>query len=156
MTTFKKLTLVTLAFSFLGVLLSGYLSYWNLFGPSCHQGPLNWLVSCGGPKKVLIFGQPTCVYGFAMFFSVFILALTNTLAKARKSITAWLVGLGIAGTLFSGGLTVYEIAYLKLTFTGLPACVYGLAFYFGILVTSVIAYRKFNLQNPGNTPNPTV
>lgn len=145
MTIFKKFTLATLAFSFLGVLLSGYLSYWNLFGPSCHQGPLNWLVSCGGPKKVLIFGQPTCIYGFVMFLTVFILALVNLLAaNPKKNITLAVVVLGIVGTLFSGGLTIYEILFLKLTFTGFPACVYGLFFYLGILITSIFTYRRYD------------
>lgn len=138
----KSLLLLTLGFAFLGVLLSGYLSYWNLFGPSCHQGPLNWLVSCGGPKKVLIFGQPTCIYGFGMFLTVFILALINLVRSPKRTITAWLVGLGIAGTLFSGGLTIYEVFFLRLSFTGLPTCIYGLAFYAGVLITSTLAYRK--------------
>jgi len=141
MTRAKTFLLIALGFAFLGVLLSGYLSYWNLFGPSCHQGPLNWLVSCGGPKKVLIFGQPTCIYGFAMFLTVFVLASTSLIRPPKKRVVAWLIGLGIVGTLFSGFLTIYEVFFLKLSFTGLPACIYGLVFYVGILIASILAYR---------------
>lgn len=142
MTTYHKIIQGTIAFAIFGVLLSGYLTYWNLFGPSCHQGPLNWLVSCGGPQKVLIFGQPTCIYGFGMFLAVLVLSITALAKKPSKSLTTALLVLGVVGTLFSGGLTIYEIAILKLTFTGLPACVYGLVFYLGILGTSMFAYRN--------------
>ena len=142
MTRYHKVIQGTIAFALPGVLLSGYLSYWNLFGPSCHAGPLNWLVSCGGPKKVLIFGQPTCIYGFGMFFTVLVLSFIALAKKPTKGLTTAIVTLGVVGTLFSGGLTIYEIFFLKLTFTGLPACVYGLVFYLGILTTSIFAYRQ--------------
>lgn len=141
MTTYQKITTTTLGFSLLGALLSGYLTYWNVFGPSCHVGPLSWLVSCGGPGKVLIFGLPTCVYGFAMFVSVFVLSLVALLRKAPTRVLKALVVIGIIGTLFSSVLIVYEIWILKLSFSGLPACVYGLIFYVGILITSIFAYR---------------
>lgn len=153
MTTYHKVIQGTIAFALLGVLLSGYLSYWNLFGPSCHAGPLNWLVSCGGPRKVLIFGQPTCIYGFGMFLTVLILSFVALAKRPSKGLATALIALGIAGSLFSGGLTVYEIWVLKLTFTGLPACVYGLLFYVGILSTSIFAYRSLS---HGDSTSPAV
>lgn len=152
MVTYKKLTIVVAAFAFLGILLSGYLSYWNLIGPSCHQGPLSWLVSCGGPGKVLIFGLPTCIYGFAMFLAVFVLAVLALASKPRPGLMRALIIFGAVGTLFASFLVVYEVLFLKLSFTGLPACVYGLVFYLGILVTSVVSFRSAS-QAPNALPS---
>jgi uncharacterized membrane protein len=130
---------IILILGILGLLLSGYLSYWNLFAPSCSQGPLNWLVSCGGPTKVLLLGLPTCVYGFAMFLTVTILAIAGL--SGRNTMTALRV-MSTIGALFASGLMVYELWILKIQFTGLPACVYGLALYLGILITSILARRQ--------------
>lgn len=136
MTTRNKIHTSIALLSGFGLLLSGYLSYVNLWGPGCSQGFLSNIVSCGGPQKVLIFGLPTCIYGFFMYLAVFV---TNLLAASTASVRHYfltLAGLGIAGTLFSGGLTIYELFVLKLTFTTLPACVYGFVLYLGILVTA--------------------
>lgn len=126
----------------LGLALSGYLSYWNIWGPSCHQGPLSWLVSCGGPQKVLIFGLPTCVYGFFMYLAVATTAVIGLTTNRHRPAIGTLIGLGTLGTLFASGLMVYEIFFLKLTFTTVPACVYGLVLYLGILTTSLIARKS--------------
>ncbi len=141
-----------LALAGLGLLLSGYLSYWNIWGPACHQGPLNWLVSCGGPQKVLIFGLPTCVYGFFMYLAVAITAIIGLTTLKSKGVMATLIGLGTLGTLFAGGLTIYEVFVLKLTFTTIPACVYGLVLYLGILVSGLAGKRALT----GTTTTPSV
>lgn len=141
MNSTQRLLLIILTLAGLGLLLSGYLSYWNYFGPGCSVGPLSWLVTCGGPKAVTIFGQPTCIYGFTMFLAVFITALVGLSKSAGKKLMATLTILGIAGTAFSGFLSVYEIFFLKIDLTALPACVYGLVFYVGILVASIIGWR---------------
>lgn len=138
MGSYRRAITFVLLFAALGSLLSGYLSYWNYFGPSCTAGPLSWLVSCGGPTKVLIFGQPTCIYGFVMFFLVFIIALVAAFKRPTGPLIGTIIALGVAGTLFSGGLVVYEVLILKLQFTTLPSCVYGLLFYLGILVSSLL------------------
>ncbi len=138
----KKYFAIILGFAVLGVLLSGYLSYWNYFGPGCSVGPLSWLVTCGGPKAVKIFGQPTCIYGFTMFLAVAITAIVGLTSTARRSLGLTLTLLGMAGTAFSGFLSIYEIFFLKIDLTALPACVYGLAFYVGILITAIVAWRK--------------
>jgi uncharacterized membrane protein len=154
MNSARRFTSLILLFSGLGSLLSGYLSYWNLFGNECSQGPLSWLVSCGtGPKPVLIFGQPTCAYGFVMFFAVFIIGLFAIKKLSKGLITTFIV-LGIAGSLFSGYLAVYEIWFLKLTYNSLPSCVYGFFFYVGVLITSIIACR--GLCKPASTEMPPV
>lgn len=147
--------MLVLVLAGLGLLLSGYLSYWNLWGPSCHAGPLSWLVSCGGPQKVLIFGLPTCVYGFFMYLAVAITALVGLTAVRSQGALKTLVGLGILGTLFAGGLTVYELFIIKLKFEALPACVYGLILYAGILATSSAAYKKIT-RSGITTPPPTM
>lgn len=129
-----------LLFSVLGALLSGYLAYWNYFGPGCSEGPLGWLVTCGGPKAVKIFGQPTCIYGFAMFTAVAMLAAYALIKKSSRLSMVPFIVLGVCGTLFAGFLSVYEIFYLKIDLQAMPACVYGLIFYLGILATASIGY----------------
>ena len=142
MITRKQAHLWVALLSGFGLLLSGYLSYVNLWGPGCSEGFLSSIVSCGGPKKVLIFGYPTCVYGFAMYLAIFI---TNTFAwSAENPRRFWngLISIAILGTAFAGGLTTYELFILKLQFTTLPACVYGLVLYAGMLATLVLVRRK--------------
>lgn len=142
MSRYQKLLLTVLGFSALGMLLSGYLSYWNYFGPGCSEGPLRWLVTCGGSKAVKIFGQPTCIYGLTMFLAVFVTALVGLYKEASKKLMAGLMLLGIAGTTFSGFLSIYEIFFLKIELSALPACVYGLFFYLGILIASIVGWRS--------------
>ena len=55
----KKAVKAILWISLLGVLFSGYLSYVELTGGVCG----------------LIFGLPSCVYGFAMYVIVFMICL---------------------------------------------------------------------------------
>lgn len=117
--------------------MSGYLSYWALWGPSCHSGPIPWL-NCGSVVVKLI-GLPTCVYGFFMFFAVFILNLISWTTKNVKPYVTSMFWLGIVGMLFSAGLSIYEIYWLHVE--KLPACVYGLIYYIGIFV-SVYYWRR--------------
>ncbi len=124
---------VILTFALLGVLLSGYLSYWVLFGPSCHAGPIAWL-SCGS-QPVKLLGVPTCVFGLAMFAAVAGLALAS-LSNFRASVRRALLIVGSVGVAFSAGLSIYEIWWLKPEI--LPACVYGFFFYVGILTVTII------------------
>lgn len=77
-----------------------------------------------------------------MYLAVATMALVGLFGRRDKAVLATLIGLGTVGTLFAGGLTIYEFFVLKLTFTGLPACVYGLALYAGILGTSIWARRS--------------
>ncbi len=56
---------IILLFSFFGMLFSGYLSYGELFGSSGG--------TCGITSS-LIFGLPSCVYGFLMYVIIGILA----------------------------------------------------------------------------------
>jgi uncharacterized membrane protein len=115
-------------FAAAGTALSGYLSYVNQWGSGCDKAAISCSGSASG--QVEIFGLPNCVYGFAMFFIVLVLALivvARDFARVRKTIF-WL---GVVGTLFALSLSVYEIFWLDAT--SLPACVYGLVFYACIL-----------------------
>lgn len=143
----RKHLIAILLVSCFGLALSGYLSYWNLWGPGCHEGPLSGIISCGGPQKVLIFGLPTCVYGFFMYLAVAVTAGIGLSSANQQRVMPTLIGLGVAGTLFAGGLTIYELAILKLTFSALPACVYGLVLYGAVLVISVLARRRRSTPN---------
>lgn len=143
-------------FTILGLLLSGYLSYVNIWGQGCTQGLMSKLVSCGsGPKKVLIFGQPTCIYGFFMYLAG---AVTLLLAIGRKNLKPIFMTttiFGIAGTLFSGFLVVYELWVIRLTFDTIPSCAYGLVLYLGILITSMVALKgQPATQQPGQATPP--
>jgi len=52
-----------------GLLFSGYLSYTELVGKSCIFG-------CS-----YVLGYPSCVYGFLMYFAVFVISVLGLKAK---------------------------------------------------------------------------
>ncbi|MFA6197764.1 MAG: vitamin K epoxide reductase family protein [Patescibacteria group bacterium] len=140
---------VTLVFGLGGVIFSGYLSYYNIWGSGCEHA----FISCGGAKAVKIFGQPTCVYGFFMFLITAILSLIG-LAKSSK--LGWLKSVfvvALIGTLFSLSLSIYELWIIDTTVNGLPACVYGFFFYAVALIASIFGLTaKTNLPAVQNTP----
>jgi len=88
---------------------------------------------------VKIFGVPNCVYGFSMFAVVLLLALLALKKENKQPLNKAIFILGIAGTLFAAGLSIYEIFWLKPS--TIPACVYGFVFYVGILVTAIVGNR---------------
>lgn len=136
----------------LGAIMSGYLSYQNYFNGGCKA---NSFLTCGvGPAKVLIFGQPTCIYGFAMFTLTFILIfLAWTKTQAKGLVTATLV-VGTVGVLFSLYLSVYELFWLKaLDYGPLPACIYGLVFYVGIWIGAWQSFRTKPMSPPPGVLN---
>ncbi len=118
-------------FAAAGSALSGYLSYVNLWGSGCEKAAISCSASASGP--VMIIGLPNCVYGFAMFFIVLILAMWSIVRDVPKVRTT-IFWLAVVGTLFALGLSAYEIFWQKAT--SLPACVYGLIFYACILALS--------------------
>jgi uncharacterized membrane protein len=83
-----------------------------------------------------------------MFLAVFVTALVGLNAPASKKIMLVQTLLGIAGTAFSGFLVVYEIFFLKFPLTPIPACLFGLVFYLGILVTSIVGLRATTAPEP--------
>ncbi|MFH0701635.1 MAG: hypothetical protein V2A62_04310 [Candidatus Woesearchaeota archaeon] len=62
---------IILVISIAGILFSGYLSYGELFRKVC---PL-----AGGCSNLL--GLPVCVYGFIMYFLVFVVSLLGLKGK---------------------------------------------------------------------------
>lgn len=140
----------SLLFGLLGMLMSGYLSYWVLFGPSCSAGPISWL-SCGAAQPVKLIGVPTCVYGFVMFTAVVVMslmALQRFGARLRKT----LLSVATVGVLFSLSLAIYEVFWLE--WTTLPACVYGFFFYVGIFVAIVVSRPATATVLPPQTGQP--
>ena len=132
----KKGFLLTGIFALAGVVLSGYLSYVNIWAKGCEQT----LIKCGANGPVKIFGVPNCVYGFFMFLAVLVLAIIGLKIANKHCINKAILVLGIIGTLFALGLSIYEIFWLKPD--TLPACVYGFIFYVGILITAIVGNRK--------------
>jgi len=62
---------IILIFSIAGLLFSGYLSYYELFVPG---GCAEAVISCG-EKQITLATLPACVYGFFMYFLVFIFSI---------------------------------------------------------------------------------
>lgn len=133
--TFLKIILI---FSVLGLLFSGYLSYYNVFIGGCSET----IISCGGPDQVLIFGLPTCVLGFFMYMAVFWLSFAGLMAGNKRKFLKIIFCLGLFGTAFAGFLSFYEIYILDISFTGIPACVVGLVLYAVITILSFSPFLK--------------
>ena len=74
----KPLLIVILALALGGLAFSGYLSYRELFGapgtPAC--------TPAGEPGSM--FGAPPCIYGFAMYLAIVVLAIV---ALSRRRTT---------------------------------------------------------------------
>jgi len=135
MDSYRRFKLAVLLFALAGTIFSGYLTYYNYWGGGCE----NALITCGtGPNAVLIFGQPSCVYGFFMFLAVAVIVSLGWMKQNIHPFASTIFWLSIAGTLFAGGLTVYELVWLKTGVYGIPACAYGLLFYLGIFVSAYL------------------
>ncbi len=130
--------------SLAGTLFSGYLSSTKLFSGSC---------AFNEPCPYFL-GYPACYFGFAMFFSMFIVSLVANIIKTAKK---WP---GIAGTvisglgvLFAGYFTIIEIInYFTLPASArytliLPTCSYGLVFFIIIFILSLKNSFGRNLKN---------
>jgi len=70
---------IILILSIAGLLFSGYLSYYELFVPG---GCAETIVSCG-QKNITIASLPACVYGFFMYFLVFIFSILGLKNKTK-------------------------------------------------------------------------
>lgn len=107
-----------------GIIFSGYLTYYNLWGPGCSKA----IISCG-PKPLKIFGLPQCIYGLFMYTIVAILAIVALARENTRVLMKWILGISIFGALFAGFLAVYELFIQPDASNGLPACVYGFFLY---------------------------
>lgn len=147
----------SLVFTALGLLLSGYLSFYTLFRSGCHKGFLPFL-NCGS-NPVKFWGVPQCVVGFSMYVIVAIVAIIGLMVVAKRlSMLKTVTVFGVLGVLFSGTLAVYELWFQKPTPTTIPACVYGFFLYLGILIVGFLALRSKEAVQPSapqTTPPPT-
>ncbi|MFA6512186.1 MAG: hypothetical protein WCV86_03630 [Patescibacteria group bacterium] len=134
--TSRPFFLLILYFSVLGSLLSGYLSYNTLFrSEGCGQA----LITCG-EKPVEFFGVSQCIYGFIFFVIVLVVSILGLTMKDRaKKLMSLEVYLGIAGTLFAGGLSYYELWIQTPKPMSMPSCVYGFFLFGGVLLTAYLA-----------------
>jgi uncharacterized membrane protein len=129
----KIITVVSLA----GFAFSGYLSAVKLFTATCAlREPCPYFL-----------GYPACWYGFGLFLTLTVLALTALAGRlnVRKTAVAQLV-VGLTGVVFAGYFTVPEIARLlsggSFYALGLPTCAYGLIFYLLISVLAIVYLRS--------------
>lgn len=76
--TQKKALQTILALSIAGLLFSGYLSYYELFGGGCE----NTFVQCGSTFS--LFDLPACVYGFLMYLVIFGVSFAGLKAKKQS------------------------------------------------------------------------
>lgn len=135
MTPLRAFSVISLYFSSLGVALSGYLSYQTLFvSTGCTQA----LLTCG-ENPVRIIGVPQCVLGFTMFLMVGIVGMIIFQTNRPRPFVNTQIIFGLAGTLFSGGLSFYELWIRQPAPFTMPACVYGFFLFLGILMTAVLA-----------------
>lgn len=72
----KTIFTIIIFISIFGMLFSGYLSYYELVVGDCSQA----IVSCG-KNSVSLTSLPACVYGFVMYFVVFVLAVIGQTIK---------------------------------------------------------------------------
>ncbi len=116
-----------LVLSLMGMLFSGYLTYFKLFGGVC---PLKG--ECAS-----LLGLPTCLYGFLLFFFIFLFSVLKMLTSGYffKGVRVF----SILGLFFSLYYSFYDLFFSSSsllngsTFTlGLPSCVYGFILFVSI------------------------
>lgn len=130
----KQINLIII-FSIAGFLFSGYLSITELLLGAC---PLTE----GCP---VVWGLPSCVYGFMLFTALLMISLITALKNIDLMKYVSLVSAG--GILFAIYSIIIEVFLTPCPVIGcvyslgIPACVYGLAMYIIIFVLSVIKLK---------------
>jgi hypothetical protein len=117
-----------------GVLFAGYLSYVKLFSGTCALSE-----GCS-----YFMGLPTCIFGFILYLSIFILSTIALFRKVHFRRTIGIISFG--GILFSGYFSMYEIFFAPLNMfngasytLGLPSCTYGFLMF---IIVFFIAMKK--------------
>jgi uncharacterized membrane protein len=114
-----------------GVLFSGYLSGVRYFSDSCAFSE-----PCG-----FFLGHPACYYGFALFATMFGVALLGFAQQLRVSFERYaLRTVSFAGMLFAGYMVALDIQNRApgAPVLGLPTCAYGLIFFAAIFGVSFL------------------
>lgn len=137
----KASLIIILVIAIAGIIFSGYLSYHNLFVDGYSEA----IIGCEGTDPVEIFGLPTCVYGFFIYLILIVLSITAIIRDKKRCLQKSLLIIGIAGLLFSGYLSVYELFFQGTEFTELPSCVYGFVMYLWIVIVAWFGLSKKNL-----------
>ncbi|MFH1207583.1 MAG: vitamin K epoxide reductase family protein [Patescibacteria group bacterium] len=132
----RSALVVVLVVAIGGIIFSGYLSYYNLWGPGCSEA----IISCG-PKPIEIFGLPQCIYGFFMYAIVAVLSVAAMAKNNSRAVTKWILGISIFGLLFAGFLAVYELFFQTAASVGVPACVYGFFLYLLAVIFASVGLR---------------
>ena len=118
----------------MGVLFSGYMTFFHIFTNRCAFGE-----TCP-----LFLGKPACWYGLFMFSLMF---LTSLLAVFRiispEAARKIILIVSVIGVVFAARFAVPEIQLLMSGHGGrypllLPTCTWGLVFYVLILIVSAI------------------
>lgn len=145
--TARNAFIISLVFIGLGLMLSGYLTYYVLFTTGgCHTGFLPFL-NCGS-NPVTFWGVPQCVVGFSMYLILAVVTVMGLYSPKKKGIMMTVLSFGVLGTLFSASLSVYELFIQTPRPTQLPACVYGFFFYLGVLIVSALGLRSYRSAQP--------
>lgn len=137
----RPFLLITLYFSVLGLLLSGYLTYYTYFSDAS-MGCGGALISCGGVNPVKIFGVSQCAYGLVMFMATTGIAIAGLYATKTKRLVMSLLVVSVVGTLFAGVLSAYELWWRIPRPLTMPSCVYGFFLYLGILITTLFVLNQ--------------
>lgn len=147
----KTTLIIVLVLAVAGMIFSGYLSYYTLWGPGCTHA----IVSCG-TKPIKILGLPQCIYGFFMYTIVALLAIIALAKQELKALLKSILVVSIVGVGFSGFLSVYELFVYDTGISGLPACVYGFFVYVAILIFSIVGLKAAATPYNPTLPNQTV
>jgi hypothetical protein len=131
------LALISLA----GTLFSGYLTASKMVADVC---PLNE----GCPY---LFGYPSCLYGFLIFFSLLVLSLLYLYKpKNNRNILKTIVAVSVFGIVYGVYFSVYDLFFLQCAGGQcqysllLPSCIYGTALYAFIFFHSFKLFKKTN------------
>ena len=137
----KKHIKIIFIFSLIGILFSGYLSFFELFSNTC---PLKE----GCPYFL---GYPACYYGFVLFLILFITSLMLLFKNINNKSMKIIFYISLLGIIFSAYTSIKEIIYPS-CLNGvcnysllMPTCVYGLIMYIIIFVSSILALKNKNL-----------
>ncbi len=114
-----------------GVAFAGYLSFTRMTSGVCaFEEPCPFFL-----------GHPACYTGLALFATALVVSVA---ALASKVEAAWPLAanaaVAVAGTLFSGRLTIDELAAHSGYRLGLPTCAYGLVFFVVLLAWTIAAW----------------
>ncbi len=128
----KRNILSILTFAILGSLFAGYLSFQKLTTKTCVLTE-----GCG-----YLFGIPSCVYGFVLFFLILIFALV-TMFSEETNMKKTIKIISLIGILYSFGFSIYDLFLAPINILNgakftlfLPSCIYGLIFYLIIFIFS--------------------